>query len=107
MYLEVEVEGVLQVEARGEALVLLHEVCEGEVPVGRVPLREEHRVVETDVRPARHAPGEVLLSISAITLALHPPEVSHEEVKLGGHRQLRAELVQEECGGHDGAAGGG
>jgi len=50
--LEVEVHHLLQVGALGEALVLAHVEAQGVVPVGCLPLGQEHGVVEADVLPA-------------------------------------------------------
>ena len=48
------------VTAPWEALVLPHEVGEGEVPVGGVSLGQEDGVLEADVGAARHLREEVL-----------------------------------------------
>ena len=45
-YLKVEIQAVLECEPLGEALVLLHVVGEGVVPVGSLPLAQKHGIVE-------------------------------------------------------------
>ena len=53
--LEIEVERADEVDVLvGETLVLPHEVGEREVPVGRLPLRQEDGVVEAQVLAASH-----------------------------------------------------
>ena len=48
-HLEVKVKCFLQIEAGWEAFVFLHKVCQGKVPVGCVPLREEYWVVKPNI----------------------------------------------------------
>ena len=71
------------VTAPWEALVLPHEVCEGEVPVGRVSLGQEHGVLEADVGAARHLREEVLDHLELVC-----------ERGLGVHCSHRVKLVK-------------
>ena len=55
LHLEVKVQCFLQIEAWGEAFVLLHKVSKGKVPVCSVPLREKYRVIKPNIiLSARH-----------------------------------------------------
>ena len=57
------------------------------VPIGRISLREKYGVVESD--------GET---------AAHPCEEVPDIFVFLAERQLRPDLVEDESGGHDGAA---
>ena len=59
-HLAVELEDLVDVRAGGEAAVLAHEVGERVVAVGHVALRQEGRVVEAHVLPARHVAEKVV-----------------------------------------------
>ena len=59
-HLAVELEDLVDIRAGGEAAVLAHEVGERVVAVGHVALRQEGRVVEAHVLPARHVAEEVV-----------------------------------------------
>ena len=71
-YLIPEVHTVLDVDPFWEALVLLHVVGQGVVPVGHFPLGQEDGVVEPHLLAARH-----------------PADVVGHVVKLFGARHLR------------------
>ena len=47
-YLEVEIETILEDKSLGKTLVLLHVVGQRIVPVRRLLLREEHRIIAAE-----------------------------------------------------------
>lgn len=77
-----EVQGLLDVHALWEAVILPHEVGQGVVPVGGSPLGEEHRVVEVQLLVASQFLRDAIRIRTRTIMEFRYLEVVQHEFKL-------------------------